>query len=192
MSKVNRQFQKERTKETLIKTAYDVFSAKGILSTRMSDIAQAAGLSHGTVFLHFSTQEALIEAVVAHYCGKIAERTHELADSRSSLRDILSAQLDGIAEYESFYTRLVIESRLLPTGARDAWVSMQSAISFHISEALRMETSTDIPAELLFNLWMGLIHYYLANGDLFAPEGNVIERYKDVFLNNYLKMIHRK
>ena len=64
MKKTNRQLQKEQTKELLIKTAYMMFSERGIMNTRMSDIAKAAGVSHGTVFAHFLTQEALIENVV--------------------------------------------------------------------------------------------------------------------------------
>lgn len=64
MKKTNRQLQKEQTKELLLKTAYEIFSERGIMNTRMSDIARAAGVSHGTIFVHFQTQEALIEEVI--------------------------------------------------------------------------------------------------------------------------------
>lgn len=186
MKRNARQAQKEQTREALIKTAYEVFSEKGILGTRMSDIAQAAGVSHGTVFLHFETQEALVTQVVEHYCGSIAVRTHELSDACGTLRELLTAHLTGIAEYEPFYTRLVIENRLLPQAARDAWISVQSAISLHFSRAACESGAED--AALLFNAWMGLVHYYLANGDLFAPEGGVIRRYGETLINFYLSM----
>lgn len=187
--KTARQVQKENTKSVLIETAYKVFSERGIVNTRMSDIAAAAGVSHGTVFLHFSTQEALITEVVDHYCGKIAQRTHELSEYDASLRDILSAHLDGIKEYEPFYARLVIENRLLPTGARDAWVVLQSAVAFHFEQTFSRELGAKVPLAILFNMWMGLVHYYLANGDLFAPEGNVIGRYGETLIENYMKLI---
>jgi Transcriptional regulator len=196
MGKTIRQLQKEQTKESLLKTAYEYFSEHGILNTRMSDIAQAAGVSHGTVFLHFKSQEALITEVVETYCGKIAARTHELADSRVSVQDILSAHLAGIAEFEPFYTRLVIENRLLPLPARDAWINAQSAISFHFGKAVERERKagalTEVPAYLLFNMWIGLVHYYLANSDLFAPDGSVIERYGKILVSNYMKMIRHE
>lgn len=188
--KTARQVQKENTKSALLETAYKVFSERGIVSTRMSDIAEAAGVSHGTVFLHFSTQETLITEVVEHYCRKIAQRTHELSDSRASMRDILSAHLDGIKEYEPFYTRLVIENRLLPTVARDAWIGLQSAISFHFEQAVSREAGEKVPLAILFNMWIGLVHYYLANGDLFAPEGNVIGRYSEILVENYITLIN--
>lgn len=195
MKKTARQLQKEQTKDLLVKTAYQLFSEHGILNTRMSDIAQAAGVSHGTVFLHFNTQEIMIAEVVETYCGKIAARTHELADSRCAIQEILLAHLEGIREFEPFYTRLVIENRLLPVAARDAWINMQSAISFHFGQAVEREIrqdGTDIPLSLLFNTWMGLVHYYLANNDLFAPEESVVRRYGKTLVENYLKMIKKK
>lgn len=190
--KTTRQLKKEQTKAALIKTAYDIFSAKGIQGTRMSDIAAAADVSHGTVFLHFSTQEAFIAEVVQYYCSQIALGTHERSDSCHSFKELLSAHLDGIIEYEPFYTRLVIECRMLPAEARDAFVSVQSAISFHFSKALEREGLTSIPAGSLFNMWMGLVHYYLANGDLFAPEGNVIRRYKTTLVDTFLSLVEKK
>lgn len=193
MKKTVRQIQKEQTKELLMKTAYEIFSEHGILNTRMSDIAEAAKVSHGTVFLHFKSQEALITEVIETYCGKIAASTHELADSNASVQKILSAHLTAIREYEPFYTRLVIENRLLPVSARDAWIHLQSAAAFHFIQAVEQENSNGIfvsvPANLLFNMWTGLIHYYLANGDLFAPDGKVIERYGEILITNYIKMI---
>ena len=193
MKKTSRQLQKEQTRELILKTAFKVFSQRGIMSTRISDVAQAAGVSHGTVFVHFQTQEALITEVLETYGRKIALRTHELADSCRCMEEVLSAHLAGIGEFEPFYTRLVIESRLLPTAARDVWTSVQAAISFHFSQVAAREIqsgrSKDIPTHLLFNIWMGLVHYYLANSDLFAPEGNVIKRYGQTLVENYLKLI---
>lgn len=193
MKKTNRQLQKEQTKELLLKTAYEIFSDRGIMNTRMSDIARAAGVSHGTIFVHFQTQEALIEEVIETYCQEITLRTHALADSCETFEEFLRAHLCGIMEFEQFYTRLIIENQMLPAGARDSWVTIQSAVSFHFSLAYERESAhssnKDIPSYILFNVWMGLVHYYLENGDLFAPEGNVLRRYGDVLISNYLKLL---
>lgn len=192
----SRQLQKEQTRELLVKTAYEVFSKRGIMNTRTSDIAQAAGVSHGTVFAHFQNQEALIEEVIEVYGQKIALRTHALADSCNRLEELLRAHLCSIMEFERFYTRLIIENQLLPSGARDSWISIQSAISFHFSLVYEREfgrrNPRDIPLHMLFNMWMGLVHYYLQNGDLFAPEGNVICRYQDILIDSYLKLLTGK
>jgi AcrR family transcriptional regulator len=193
-AKTNRKLQKEQTKELLLKTAYEVFSDHGIMNTRMSDIAHAAGVSHGTVFVHFRSQEVLIEEVIETYCHKIAVNTHNLAESSGSFRELLKAHLQGIMEFEKFYTRLIIENRLLPSGTRDSWVSVQSAVSYHFSKVYDREFGLNrdpaIPPYMLFNMWVGLVHYYLENGDLFAPEGNVIGRYQDLLTDSYLNLLN--
>lgn len=192
--KNSREIQKEQTRALLIQTVYDVFCAKGIMDARASDIAQAAHVSHGTVFLHFTSMDALIEEVVAVYGQKIALRTHELAHGSPQLSELLRAHLDGIMEFEPFYTRLILENRLLPPAARDSFIGIQSAISFHFAKSLEQEAAyqTDIPPHLLFNLWIGLVHHYLSNSDLFAPDGDVIARYKDMLIENFLKLVEKR
>ena len=190
---LNRKQQKEQTRKALLQAAYEVFARNGITASRMSDVAQAAGVSHGTVFAHFPTQEALIMEVIDYYGGKIALRTHELASSCERMEQILRANLAGISEFEPFYTVLIIENRLLPPSARDVWIGIQSAISFHFSQVAEREAQAgrviNHPAHLLFNTWLGLVHYYLANGDMFAPQGNVIQRCGDSLVETYLKLV---
>lgn len=188
-----RQLRKENTRERIIEAAYAEFGRRGILATRVEDVAKAAGVSHGTVFLHFKSQEALISEVIGEYCGRIAQRTHELAEEDSTVEQMLRVHLAGIAEFEPFYTRLVVEARLLPEECRCAWLGVQSAISFHLSRAAERDmnagTVKTIPLHLLFNTWTALVHYYLANGDLFAPEGSVIRRCGEELLDHYMKLI---
>jgi len=190
---MNRQQQKEQTRRKLLDTALNAFAQNGILATRMSDIAEAAGVSHGTVFLHFDTQEALISAIIEDFGFRMATRTHELAGASGSVKEILSAHLQGIREQEGFYTRLVIEASQLPGAARNALISIQSAISFHISQAAQREMDAGsikhMPVALLFNTWIGLVHYYLSNGDLFAPGKSVIETCGPMLLEHFNDLI---
>ncbi len=186
---MSRQEQKEQTRRRLVETAYQVICQKAIIGTRVSDVAQAAGVSHGAVFVHFESLEALIAVVIEEYGRHIAMRTHELAAASAEMADLLRAHLKGIAEHEAFYTRLVIENRLLPQAARDVWTGLQSAISFHFSRVAAQvwpEAQTD--TALMFNTWVGLVHHYLVNGDLFAPEGGVMERYAETLIAFYMKM----
>ncbi len=195
MKKNTRQLQKERTREFLISTASELFAARGILATRMSDIAQAAGVSHGTVFLHFETQEALVKEVIRVYCGKMVLLTHELARNCGSLHHLLQAHLQGIMEFEALYSRLVIENRLLPQEARDEWINLQSALALHFSQAAERELeekTQDIPLSMLFNMWIGLVHHYLSNDDLFAPGQSVLGRWGDTLVETFTQLLLKK
>lgn len=194
--RTQRQMQKDQTRKHLIETAFEQFAQRGLTTTRTADIAKAAKVSHGTVFAHFPTQEALLNAVIEEFGARVSLRLHELASCNNSLRDVLAAHLRGLTEFEAFYTRLVIEGRLLPESARNAFTIIQSSISFHLSQAAEREikegTIDPYPIHLLFNTWIGLIHYYLANNDLFAPEESVLERYGQELLEHYMRLIASK
>lgn len=193
MKSTQRQLQKEQTRRKILEAAFSEFGARGIMATRMQDIAEAAGVSHGTVFVHFASHEAMITAVIEEFGGKMTLRTHELACGCREVKELLAAHLTSIMEFEAFYTRLVVEARLLPTVARDTFIMIQSAISHHINQAARREmdagTIRSMPLHLFFNTWMALIHYYLSNGDLFAPEGDVMKRYGGMLLEHFMVLV---
>jgi AcrR family transcriptional regulator len=193
MQKTNRQQKKELTRQKILDTALSVYARQGILVTRMSDIAAAAGVSHGTVFAHFGTQDALISAVIEDFGFKMARRIHDLVENSANLTELLAAHIEGIREQEAFYTRLVVETRNLPEIARLMLISIQSAISFHLSRAFDREMKKgdiqSVPVSLLFNTWIGLVHYYLTNSDLFAPDGSVMERYGPQLVIHFSNLI---
>lgn len=193
MTTSKRQAQKLETKRHLIEVAFNLFSRNGLLATRTLDLALEAGVSHGTVFVHFPTKEDLLVTIIQEFGNRIAGRIHELAGGGSSVREVLAAHLNGLQEYESFYIRLVKEGHLLPAEARNILVMIQSAISFHLSLATERELAAgkirQIPLHLLFNTWIGLIHYYLGNNDLFAPGSSVLAAHGEELLEHYLALI---
>jgi len=192
MNRNQRKQQKEQTRKILLEAAFSEFGRRGIMATRMSDIAVAAGVSHGTVFAHFENQEALISAVIEAFGEKIALRTHELASQCKGVQELLAVHLLCIEESEAFYTRLVNEARFLPQVARDTFIMIQSAVSFHISQSAQAEMDQGrlikMPLHLFFNTWVGLVHYYLNNSDLFAGGGSVIKRYGPVLLEHFMSL----
>ncbi|HEX7714686.1 MAG TPA: TetR/AcrR family transcriptional regulator [Bacillota bacterium] len=188
-----RQAQKDQTRKQLIEVAFEQFARDGLVAARTSDIAEAAGVSHGTVFAHFATRDDLLIAVIEEFGSRVAGRIHELAGSGGSVREVLQAHLNGLIEVEPFYSRLVAERLLLPSEAQSALVSIQSAIAIHLYQAVEggiiAGTIRNIPLHLLFNTWISLIHYYLSNADLFAPGKSVLRRYGPELLEHYLGLI---
>lgn len=193
MTKSQRQQQKENTRQLIINVALNQFAKDGLTATRTSDIASAATVSHGTVFAHFPTREILLDAVIEEFGIRITKRLHELVNGNCGIKEVLEAHVKGISEYEGFYTRLVSEGRLLNESSRNSLIMIQSAISFHISEVAEREVNAGkirpIPLDLLFNTWIGLVHHYLINGDLFAPESPVLKKYGNQLIEHYLSLI---
>lgn len=196
MAETQRQKQKAATRNHILEVAIQQFSEKGLTTTRTVDIAQAAAVSHGTIFSHFATQEELLIAVIEEFDSRINRRLHELAAGKSGVREILEAHIEGLTEFEDFYTRLVIEGRLLPKEARNTLVVVQSTISFHLSQAIEREMKAGsilpLPKHMVFNGWVGLLHYYLSNSDLFSPGESVLKRYGQELLLYYMDLITPK
>ena len=196
MKENKRNVQKELTRKKLIEIAIKLFGDNGILNTKTIDISKEAGVSHGTVFSHFKTQEELLDTVIEEVGDRIVSKLQELIDVKGSLEEILKAHINGLIEFEKFYTRLIIERRLLPESASNIYVIIQSSISFHIGEVLKEEIAKgkiiDTPIHLLFNSWVGLIHYYLTNGDLFTNDGSILNNYSQDLINHYIKLIKVK
>ena len=190
-----RQKQKRLTRENLIDTAFKLFAQNGLTTTRTVDIAKAANVSHGTVFAHFSTQEELLTAVIEEFGKKVTQRIHELVDLKktTTLREVLEAHLTGLKEFEAFYTRLIVERRLLPQSVKNMYIVIQSTISFHIGLVGEREMAQGnirkMPVHLLYNTWIGLIHYYLSNSDIFSPDGSVLKLKSPELLEHYMGII---
>ncbi len=189
-----RQQQKEDTKARIVEAAYTLYAAQGFM-VPTDAIAKAAGVSHGTIFLHFPTRDALFCYVLEDFGVEIGRRLHELAKEGEGVEGVLRAHLSGLEEHERFYERLITERQLLPIEGRDTFIHIQSVIAFHLHEAVEKEKEKglvkDLPVNLIFNTWVGLIHYYLQNHDLFAPDAPVIGRYKEELLDVFLKLLGR-
>ncbi|MEU8921833.1 helix-turn-helix domain-containing protein [Kitasatospora sp. NPDC048545] len=67
-----------RNRARLLDAATEVFTTRGV-DVPTEEIARAAGVGVGTLFRHFPTKEALLEAVVVRRLETITDRTARLA-----------------------------------------------------------------------------------------------------------------
>jgi AcrR family transcriptional regulator len=88
-----------RNRERLLAVAQDVFARQGIAAST-EDIARAAGVGIGTLFRHFPTKEALLEAVFVARLQQLAEQAE-----RSAQAD------DPGAAFEAFFCQIIAEAR---------------------------------------------------------------------------------
>lgn len=188
-----RKKQKEHTRARILDAAYRLFSRRGLAATTTLEVAKRAKVSHGLIFAHFATREELVTAVVAEFSERVVVRIHDLVQAKASLREVLAAHLAGLSQHEAFYARLVTEGPSLPPMARATLIGIQSATAHHIAAAAEREMESSqirrMPIPLLFNTWIGLIHHYLVNRDLFAPGESVLERRGAELLEHYLGLL---
>lgn len=185
--------QKSETRRRILDEATRLIARQGFAATRTADVAKQAGLSHGAVFVHFPTREDLVIEVAFTLAREITDRLHEAVTDGAPLRDVLGAHLRCLEEREDLYRFLVLERTHLPPAFRTAWIGLQSAIAHHIGEAAERAIAAreiqKMPLDLLFNGWIGLVHHYLANRDLFVTRGSVLAKHGRTLLDHYCSLL---
>src|SRR5215467_1811641 len=86
MVKVASQYKTE-VRERILQSAIDTFSQYGFDKTRMEDIAEAAKLAKGTLYLYFKSKEGLFYAICERDLNKLKD---ELSNMFTTKEDILS------------------------------------------------------------------------------------------------------
>lgn len=69
MSKIDKNKQIKR--ESLLETAFKLFTSKGIHKTSISDIVEDAGVAKGTFYLYFKDKYDIRNKLIAHKSGEI-------------------------------------------------------------------------------------------------------------------------
>jgi len=90
-------------RQAILDAAIPLFAANGFTDTGISEIAQAAGISHGTVFLYFPTKDAL-------FCAAVTEPLRTLQRALS-IEQIEGTPLERLQEVARGHVRFVVRHR---------------------------------------------------------------------------------
>ena len=193
MHAATRQEQKVATRERLVNAAMALFARKGIVQTTTADIAKSIRMSHGIVFLHFPTRDDLVIAVIDEFGRRLAVEFRQAFEQDLGLRAVLQAHLRVLAEFEPFYARLVTEAPLLPPKVRSTLLMLHAAVSQRIFLALERERKAGrarkFEKPMIFNTWIGLVHHYIVNRDLFASGDSVMAERGESLINHFMTLV---
>jgi AcrR family transcriptional regulator len=81
----------EFRRSEILAAAAKVFATKGFVATHMEDIAEAAGLAKGTLYLYFQSKDAIYQATVRQAMTTVAALTEESVRKESNLAGKLAA-----------------------------------------------------------------------------------------------------
>jgi AcrR family transcriptional regulator len=185
--------QKADTREKIILAALKLFEKNGFAAFRTQDAADAAGISHGSIFAHFKTKEDLILCVANRFLSEVDSVTRRILRESTSLEQFLQAHLRAMSQHEILYTRFIQETHLLPQEVRSLIVEINSAVSSHLKTVLNAQKKHlgVKPSEyyFVFNTWMGVVTYYLVNRDLFTSGKRLLEERGQEIVQLFLKLI---
>jgi AcrR family transcriptional regulator len=105
-----------RNRALLLGTARDAFTAADDdRSVSLEGIARAAGVGIGTLYRHFPTREALVEALYRSELDEVVDSADALFDGRTAFQS-LRAWMDR-------YTRFVATKQGMSSALRAAWAA---------------------------------------------------------------------
>jgi AcrR family transcriptional regulator len=94
-----RRLPEERPRQ-ILEAALDIFSERGLAAARLEDIAKAAGVSKGTIYLYFPNKEALFCEMVRQMIGEfIAQAQDHYSTTAGSATDQLREYAASLWEY---------------------------------------------------------------------------------------------
>jgi AcrR family transcriptional regulator len=172
----------QRTRDALVRAARTVFEERGYSDTTMSDVAEAAGVSHGTVYTYFPSQESLLSEVCKVAVGEVFAAVRVPDDRRT---DPIERVEEGNRRYLLAYAahaRLleVVEQaaatdphfRELVDGLRAVFVDKTRATLRHFqADGLAdRELDPDLAAPALVGMVETFARRWHAHGETYDPD----------------------
>jgi AcrR family transcriptional regulator len=91
----------------ILEAARRVFSEKGFEQASVDDIAHAAGVAKGTVYLYYpSKRELYMEALksgLESMCSELENRVHEAGSTEAKIRAFMSAKVRYFEKHRDFF-----------------------------------------------------------------------------------------
>jgi TetR/AcrR family transcriptional regulator, cholesterol catabolism regulator len=161
----------------LLRAAAHLFLTRGYADTTVREIARAVGILSGSIFHHFDSKEAILEAVMTDVSARNAERMRSAAAAekapRGKVRALIRCELESIhGDSGEAMTLLVTEWRSLGAEAKGRTLAHRDryeAVWLEAIEGARAElTKMDpfIMRRMIFGMTAATSHWYRPHGPL--------------------------
>ncbi|MGN6308811.1 MAG: TetR/AcrR family transcriptional regulator [Xanthobacteraceae bacterium] len=171
----------------ILEGARAVFMREGFAQGSMDAVAAEAGVGKQTIYRHFRSKEALVEALVEAMCAPevIRPPTRPLPTGQR-LRGLLLTFVAGVASPDSvrLYRAIVAEADRMPGLGRLFWEAGPRQLRIAIAQLCAEEHDTataPVVAEQLVQLALGDAYQELVLG-IGSPKLDVFERQIDAAL----------
>ncbi len=124
----SRDYQRER----ILDAARRLFASRGFEAVTMSDVAEQAGVVRATVFNHFGSKGALVEAITAGVLDVWAGMLERaLADEKTSTPTLVRTLFDhmglGIEQFHGFYRGVFREMMKIQVGLEEGGLAARAS-----------------------------------------------------------------
>ncbi len=174
----NNDSQREEKRQRILRAAIDEFARQGYFSTRMSDVAKAASVADGTLYLYFEGKEHLLisifDDVLSQFISQLKAEIEDLDNPVAKLEIMVRLHLQTLARDPSLAQVLQIETRhsrrfmsLLTRGRLGEYLDLLRAIIQEGQDkgVFRRDLSPGLATDLVFGAVDELVNSWLLADD---------------------------
>lgn len=111
----NNETAREQKRQRIMRAAIEVFARKGYFAARMTDVAHAAEVADGTLYLYFEGKEDLLisifDDIFTLFTERVQEEIEPLTDPIEKLRAVIRLHLEALGKDRALAQFLQIETR---------------------------------------------------------------------------------
>jgi AcrR family transcriptional regulator len=165
----NRRSRAERTRQSLLEAAREVFESRGYQATSVAAITEAASTSHGTFYLYFRNKEDIFVEIASAvwdevYRSAYGDRTaDDVPFTPEAMRDSIRATIEAYLRYRRFW-RALLEGALASPVIESAWVEYRHGISAelagHLRDTLVAADGHDLDAGVAAESLMSMVEWF--------------------------------
>ena len=166
--KLTRREQKQATRDTVRSAARDCFVERGFAATGIGDIAAAAGVAHGTFYIHYPSKEAVLDELLAELNAELAARLAPVLGRAGGIEPAVRAAAGIFLDFCREHDRLVACYIERAAGGLDP-AAFRDGINPPVAALLRAALSgagpeLDLVAHGLLAMWLRVALQHLAGG----------------------------
>lgn len=111
----NNETAREQKRHRIMRAAIEVFARKGYFAARMTDVAHAAQVADGTLYLYFDGKEDLLisifDDIFTQFTERVQKEIEPLTDPIEKLRAVIRLHLEALGKDRALAQFLQIETR---------------------------------------------------------------------------------
>ncbi len=154
------------TRERILDSAMNIFSAKGFHDTKLDEIVADASTSKGSIYFHFPNKEKLFIALVDQFADLIERRAKEAIEQETQgikrVQVALEAVLDTFSKYRRPAKLLLVQAVGLGTVFEKKRLEVTDRfalmIKTYLDEAIDVGDVQPVNTFIVAHAWMGAIY----------------------------------
>jgi AcrR family transcriptional regulator len=188
----------ERTHQTILQAAYELFLENGYAATSMRKIAERTGLALGGIYNHFENKQAIFSELIIdrHPFHQVLPLLQAAPGDtvEEFVHNAARSMLDELGRRPDFIKLMFIE--LVEFDGRDFPMMFKVVFPQILPLIQRFQTRQDslrpIPLFILFRAFLGLFfsfymtEFLLAGSPAVATQENALDHFVDIFLHGVM------